>query len=155
MQISNTSTRAALAAVIAIGALSAACSKRDDQMTAGQKLDAAVAEVKSESQEAKVKAEQTQAEASAKLDEMSQEAKAKAEQAGTALGDAAVVAAINAKLAADKDLEASKIEVVAHNGSVVLKGTAPSDAAVLRAVSLAKGTDGVNAVTSELKIQKG
>jgi hyperosmotically inducible protein len=147
--------RVALAGILAIGALTAACSKHDDNTTAGQKLDAAVAEVKAETQEARAEARESQAEASAKLDQMGQEAKAKADQAGAALADAAVVAAINAKLAADKDLEATKIEVFAHNGSVVLKGTAPSDAAVLRAVSLAKGTDGVNAVSSELKIVKG
>lgn len=144
MNTQTPSMRVALATLIAIGALAAACSKRDDHMTAGEKLDAAVSQAKAESREVRRDAEQARADAAAKVD-----------QVGTALGDAAIVAAVNAKLAADKDLEASKIDVEVHNGAVVLKGTAPSDAAVLRAVSLAKGTDGVQAVTSELKIQKG
>ena len=69
------------------------------------------------------------------------------------MSDAAIGAAVNAKIAQDKDLEASKIDVEVNNGSVVLRGSAPSDAAVLRAVSLAKGTDGVTSVTSELRIE--
>lgn len=130
----NRANRAALALVVALGALGVACGNKDETASAGQRFDTAVAEAKAE-------AEQTGREAEAKLD-----------QAGMAMSDAAIGAAVNAKIAQDKDLDASKIDVEVNAGVVVLRGTAPSDAAVLRAVALAKGTDGVQSVSSEIKI---
>lgn len=134
MRKPNTYQRAGLATLVALGALFAACGKKEDSATVGQRLDEAVAEAKAESNEA------------------SRQAHAQVDAAGVAMSDAAIGAAVNAKIAQDKDLEASKIDVEVNNGSVVLRGSAPSDAAVLRAVSLAKGTDGVTSVTSELRI---
>lgn len=127
-------SRAGLAVLVCLGALSAACGKKDESASAGERFDAAVAEAKAESKE-------TGREVEAQLD-----------AAGVAMHDAAIVAAVNTKIAQDKDLEASKIDVEVNNGAVVLRGTAPTDAAVLRAVALAKGTDGVTSVTSEIKI---
>lgn len=134
MMKSKQASRVALAMLVALGALTAACGKKEDSATAGERLDAAVAEAKTDAEHAEHKAE-------AKLD-----------AASVAMKDAAIGAAVNAKIAQDKDLEASKIDVAVTNGEVVLRGTAPTDAAVLRAISLAKGTDGVTSVTSELKI---
>ena len=68
------------------------------------------------------------------------------------MSDAAITAEVNAKIAQDKELEATKIDVKVSAGVVVLQGTAPSDAAVSRAVALAQGTSGVTSVTSELKV---
>lgn len=133
--------RAALALLMALGALSVACGKKDESLSAGERVDAAVAEAKSEAQELKADARQAGEAAQNRLDETH-----------AAMSDAAITAEVNAKIAQDKELEASKIEVKVNNGAVVLQGTAPSDAAVLRAVSLAHGTSGVTSVTSELKI---
>lgn len=126
--------RAALALLMALGALSVACGKRDSSASVGERVDATVAEAQSDAREA------------------GEAAKARLDETRSAVSDAAITAEVNAKIAQDKELEATKIEVKVSNGVVVLQGTAPSDAAVSRAVALAQGTSGVTSVTSELKI---
>ena len=134
-------TRVSMALLVAAGAVMAGCSDRED-MTAGQKLDAAVASAQEEGRELQAEAR-----------EAGDAAQAQMAEAGAAMADAAIVAAVNAKLAADKDLEATAIEVAVNAGAVVLTGTAPTQAAAERAVMLAKGTDGVTSVSNELRIQ--
>ena len=126
--------RAALAMLLTLGAVSAGCGKKDSDVSAGERVDAAVADVKSEGQQ------------------LGEAAQNKLDETRVAVSDAAITAEVNAKIAQDKELEATKIEVKVNNGSVVLQGTAATDAAVLRAVALAQGTSGVTSVTSELKI---
>lgn len=126
--------RAALALLMALGALSVACGKRDSSASAGEGIDATVAEAQSDAREA------------------GEAAKARLDETRTAVSDAAITAEVNAKIAQDKELEATKIDVKVSAGAVVLQGTAPSDAAVSRAVALAQGTSGVTSVTSELKV---
>ncbi len=126
--------RAALAMLVTLGAVLAGCGKKDAELSAGERVDAAVAEAKSEGQQ------------------LGQAAQARLDETRTAVSDAAIMAEVNAKIAQDKELEASKIDVEVRSGAVVLKGTAPTDAAVSRAVALAQGTSGVTSVTSELKI---
>lgn len=126
--------RAALALLMALGALSVACGKRDASLSAGERVDATVAEAQSDAREA------------------GEAAKARLDETRSAVSDAAITAEVNAKIAQDKELEATKIDVKVSNGVVVLQGTAPSDAAVSRAVALAQGTSGVTSVTSELKV---
>ena len=133
--------RAALALLMALGALSVACGKRDASLSAGERVDATVAEAKAEGQELK-----------ADVREAGEAAKARLDETRTAVSDAAITAEVNAKIAQDKELEATKIDVKVSAGVVVLLGTAPSDAAVSRAVALAQGTSGVTSVTSELKV---
>ena len=147
----TTMARVSLAALVAAGAVLAGCSDRED-MTAGEKLDAAVASAEQESRELKAEATEASAEAQAQMAEAGDAAKAQLAEVSTAVADAAIVAAVNAKLAQDKDLEATAIEVAVSDGAVLLSGTAPSKAAVDRAVMLAKGTDGVTSVNSELRV---
>lgn len=126
--------RAALALLMALGALSVACGKRDTSASVGERVDATVAEAQSDAREA------------------GEAAKARLDETRSAVSDSAITAEVNAKIAQDKELEATKIDVRVSNGVVVLQGTAPSDAAVSRAVALAQGTSGVTSVTSELKV---
>lgn len=126
--------RAALALLMALGALSVACGKRDSSASVGERVDATVAEAQSDAREA------------------GEAAKARLDETRSAVSDAAITAEVNAKIAQDKELEATKIDVKVSAGAVVLQGTAPSDAAVSRAVALAQGTSGVTSVTSELKV---
>lgn len=126
--------RTALALLMAVGALSVACGKKDTTASTGERVDSAMAEARTEGRELK-------ADAQKRLDETR-----------TAVSDAAITAELNAKIAQDKELEATKIDVKVTQGVVVLQGTAPSDAAVSRAVALAQGTSGVTSVTSELKV---
>lgn len=134
MTRSQHTNRAALALLMALGALSVACGKKEPTTSAGERVDATVAEARSDAREA------------------GEAAQARMDETRAAVSDGAIVAEVNAKLAQDKELEATKIDVEVTNGTVVLKGTAPTDAAVMRAVSLAQGTSGVKSVTSELKV---
>lgn len=134
MSTSQQISRIGLAMLVAVGALTAACGKKEESASASERFDAAVAEAQAESKD------------------VAHEAQAQMDAAGVAMSDAAIGVAVNAKIAQDKELEASKIDVEVNNGAVVLRGSAPSDAAVMRAVSLAKGTDGVTSVNSEIKV---
>lgn len=72
------------------------------------------------------------------------------EKAGGAVDNARIVTVINAKLVADKDLSALKINVDAADGVVTLRGTVASAELVGRAIALALDTDGVSRVVSLL-----
>jgi osmotically-inducible protein OsmY len=123
------------AALVAAAAL-AGCNPSDNR-SAGQKLDQAVANAKSEAGQAKRSAEDT----GAKI-------------ASTA-GDAMITTKINAALAADDELKATKIDVDTRNGHVVLTGTAPTDSSRERATVLARAVEGVVAVDNRLTLTKG
>jgi osmotically-inducible protein OsmY len=60
---------------------------------------------------------------------------------------------VKAKYTLDKELSARTIEVSADNGLVTLRGTAPSEALIGKAVGLALDTDGVTQVKSLLTVQ--
>ncbi len=144
----------AIVSILAIGMLLAACEKKNEDMTVGQKLDAVVADVKAEGKALKADAQDARASVAQSMEETNASAQAKSKELNTAISDTAIVAAVNVRLAQDKDLEANKIEVLVDKGHLILKGTAPSEAAIERAVSLAKGTDGVVAVDSQLTVAK-
>ena len=71
---------------------------------------------------------------------------------GEVLDNARVITVINAKLVADGQLSALKIDVDATDGVVTLKGTVNSAELIGRAVTLALDTDGVTQVVSLLTI---
>ncbi|MBA4137519.1 MAG: hypothetical protein C0518_09410 [Opitutus sp.] len=74
----------------------------------------------------------------------------KARTAGEKIDDARVVAMIKGKFALDRDLSALDIKVTCEDGNVVLLGTVASESLANRAVELAKNTDGVANVQSQL-----
>ena len=76
-------------------------------------------------------------------------------RAGGEAADATITAAVNAKLAADSELSAMRINVDTDEGRVVLKGTAPTTSASERAVRLAQGVDGVKSVDNQLQVRAG
>lgn len=143
--------------VVALAALTlSACSKNDDSMTAGQKLDQTVAEVQQKSEEAKVDAKQEMAEAKVAATEAAQDAKVAGANAmdkvGNVVEDAAITASVNAELAKDPKLSALKINVDTAQGRVALKGTAPDATSRDRATQLAAGVKGVMSVDNQLTI---
>ena len=75
------------------------------------------------------------------------------EKVASVADNARIVTVINGKLVADADLSALKINVDANAGQVTLKGTAPSAAAIGKAIALALDTDGVTQVTSKLTVK--
>ncbi|RZU00923.1 BON domain-containing protein [Rivibacter subsaxonicus] len=124
---------AALAAALALGM--AACERKDDRQTVGQALDSAMNSAERKADEAGTKM-------------------AQAMDAGTVkLKDAGITTGINAMLAGDTRLSASKIDVDTTNGNVTLRGTAPDSAARQHATEVAEKVDGVRSVNNQLQIR--
>lgn len=73
--------------------------------------------------------------------------------AGQTVDDATITSKINAKIIKDPQLSYLKIDVDTFQGNVTLSGTVPSTAAQERAVELAKNTEGVKSVKTNLVIQ--
>lgn len=146
-----------LAALCAGGLALGACSRQDDDKTAGEKVDAAIAQ-------ADAKIETAQARASRELEQArdaSADAAAEvgdrfdrtAKKAANVVDDAAITTAVNAKLAQDPQLNVLKVNVDTRNGHVLLKGEAPDDQARARATQLAMQVDGVRGVENRLEIR--
>jgi hyperosmotically inducible protein len=145
-----------------------ACSKPDDNQTAGQKLDSAIAKTEQAAAEAKIKSEQSAAQAKAKTEEAfanagaalknatqnaESSAKVAASKAIEKMDDMAITAAISTALAKDPDLSAFKINVDTKDGAVTLNGSAPTEAARERAGAIAKTFNGVQSVDNKLIVK--
>ncbi len=153
----------ATAAMLALGA----CSKNDER-TAGEKLDAAVAKTEQKAEEVKSDVNQGMAtakteagmaadRAAAAVDKGTDKAAAAIDKAtaktGQALTDAGITTSVNAELAKDSTLSALKIDVDTAGGKVVLRGTAPSTDARERATRLAQAVKGVTGVDNRLEVR--
>ncbi len=153
---------AVAAAVLAL----AACTDRNADQSAGQKLDSAVAKtedaVKDGARKAAELAETARDKtvAFAKSAEVRQDAAA-AEQAVknagasavAAVDDAAITASVSSSLAKDPELSATRIDVDTKAGVVSLKGPAPNAAAKERAEQLARAVKGVSSVDNRLEVK--
>jgi hyperosmotically inducible periplasmic protein len=76
-----------------------------------------------------------------------------ADRAGEAISDAAITTAVKSKFLADTSTPGLKIDVDTKDGIVTLNGTVRSKAEVDRAMTLARETNGVKRVVSNLRIQ--
>jgi hypothetical protein len=131
----------ACAAVLAL----AACENRQTNQSAGQKVDAAINTMEK-------KADAVGAEVKQGV-EAAKDATAKAvDSAADTARDAAITTQIHADLARDPELSTLKIDVDTTQGKVVLKGTAPTDAARERAAAKALAVAGVVAVDNQLRV---
>lgn len=137
-------TATAVAALMAAAGL-AACNKPDDSRSAGQQLDSAVANAERKTDEARNNAAQA-------TSELKNDAKTAAADIKGSVNDAAITASVNAKLAADKELSALRINVDTADGRVALRGTAPSQAARERATQIAAAVEGVRSVDNQLMV---
>jgi len=92
-------------------------------------------------------------------DALSRQAKQVGERVGPAVRraatDAALSAAVKAKLVADPEVKASRIDVGTVDGVVTLSGRVETAAEKAAAVRVAKGTDGVRSVVDALQIGPG
>lgn len=77
----------------------------------------------------------------------------KAEDVGTTVEDASITSAIKMKFANDELVSAREINVDTKDGYVTLTGTVDSQAALDRALQLAKSVNAVKSVHSNLTIQ--
>ena len=139
-------TWSAMFGLFAAAAVLAGCQRAEDNKTAGQKVDAAVAQTER-------KAEELGADARKAGKDVSQAVGKATDAVANTSRDVAITAAIKGKLATDDKLSALSINVDTADGRVVLRGTAPDTAARTHATQLAKAVDGVTDVSNELSIQ--
>lgn len=92
------------------------------------------------------------ARAGAAADEAGRTAGQAADQVGDAAGDAALTGKVKTKFLADTSVAGLKIDVDTKDGVVTLSGTVKSAAERDRAVSIARGTDGVKDVVNKLSV---
>ena len=144
-----------VAALVAVSAFATACDNNSSGRTAGQQLDSALARTEQAGAETVAKTRELAADARAKFE--SSEMKDRLKDAGTSIsanvGDAAITAKIAAGLARDPELSALGIDVQTRGGDVVIRGTAPTVAARVRAEQIAKSVDGVNRVENLLTLK--
>ena len=74
-------------------------------------------------------------------------------KAGDAVADAAITGKVKTALLADTDVKGLKIDVDTKDNVVTLNGTADTQAHADKAVTIAKGIDGVKSVSSNLTIK--
>ena len=97
-------------------------------------------------------------EGAAEVKQEGREAAAKAgdaaDKAGAVITDAAITSAVKTKFLADSTVKGLRIDVDTSNGMVTLNGNVSSRAEADRAMTIARGTDGVKSVHDNLKIAR-
>ena len=145
--------------LMGVAALGLAGCEKNDERSAGEKLDSAIARTERAAEEAKVKTEQMAKDARAKAESsdagarISEAAKDTGSAIAKAADDATITAAVNAGLAKDPDLSAIKIDVDTNAGKVTLRGPAPTAVAKERAEQIAKDVKGVSSVDNQLEVK--
>lgn len=134
-----------VAAVSAMVLLSAGCDRKEDT-TAGEKVDNAIANTEQETRSAANNVENAATNAANTVEN-------KAENVGQTIDDAAITTALKGKYVLDDELKAHDINVDTVNGVVTLTGAAPSQPAIERATTIAKGVDGVKDVQNQLTVK--
>jgi len=74
-------------------------------------------------------------------------------KAGDKLDDAAITGKVKTALIADPDVKALKIDVDTKDNVVTLNGTANTQASADKAVTIAKGVEGVKSVENRLTVK--
>jgi osmotically-inducible protein OsmY len=70
------------------------------------------------------------------------------------VGDEALTAHVRSQLSSDTQLKGAPLDVSAKSGVVLLQGTVTTNAAKQRALTLARGTEGVTQVVDRIRIRK-
>lgn len=120
---------------IAVAAALTACAKRDEDTTAGQRVDGTSADARPSGQDV-------------------QRGAAPAAETTSVTGDMAITAKVNAALVADDQLKAMQINVDTREGQVTLTGQAPDAQSRERATTLVTAVDGVKNVDNQLVVGK-
>jgi hyperosmotically inducible protein len=141
---------ASLAALLALGGCN-----RNDERTAGQQLDSAIAKTGEAADKAKEDAKVAAAKSEDAMKDAADATKTAGASAVSKLDDAGITAKVNAGLAADKDLSAIKINVDTADGVVTLSGPVPSATAKERATDIAKNVKDVKSVNNQLSVTAG
>ncbi|KQV85999.1 BON domain-containing protein [Pelomonas sp. Root1237] len=137
----HTTARLPLLATLALAAALGACSRQpDDELSAGQRADNAVADAKREGSEVLADARMSAREA--------------ADATARVSSDMNITAKVNAALAVDDQLKATQINVDTRDGQVTLSGQAPDPRSRERATTLAAAIDGVKQVNNQLVVTR-
>lgn len=148
-----------LATAAALALTLAACGQPDQDATVGQKLDTAIAATEKKADELGERAEAAADRAQVNAEAATREARTSADEATARMGDfiddAAITAAVLARLAGDPDLSAIKIDVGTRDGKVTLSGPAPTEAARARAAELTISVKGVIGIDNRLVVTAG
>ncbi len=123
----------------------AACNRTPDERSVGQKSDPAIGKLEEKTDRAPTGVNNT----NTTRDTVGQTVDAVTNK----VKDATITTTINAELARDPALSATKIDVDTSAGRVSLKGTAPDAPARERASQLAQRVDGVVSVDNQLQIR--
>jgi len=127
---------AALTLVSSLALFATACDRAaEENRTAGEAIDQATADARNQA------------------NQMGDTLGKKADQAGQAIDDATITAAIKGKYLVDDTLKGLQISVETDQGVVVLTGSVQSDAAKELATQIAQGVEGVVRVDNQLAIQ--
>lgn len=159
----NRTTLTRAAGLLVAAAALAACEQRDPpqpkvavddsvEARAERKIDELKADARRGYAEARDAAREVGREARAGGVQASADVKQLAEAAGDKVADAAITASVNAKLAKDDRLSATRIDVDTSAGNVALRGAAPDAAARDRATRLAADVKGVRHVDNQLVV---
>lgn len=143
--LSTPARRISLLSALALAAAMTACSKQEDDRTAGQRLDGAVAD-------AQRAADNTRQEAREAVNNAEARTERAANDASQATSDMGITAKVNAALVADDQLKATQINVDTREGMVTLTGKAPDSKSRERATTLASAVDGVKHVNNQLVV---
>lgn len=124
----------------------------DAKDSVAQGADKAVAATSNAYDATKEKASELSADAKKNMNDPNSSLNKTVDKVEGKLDDAAINVSVNAKLAADNELSAIKVNVDVKDGRVLLKGTAPNSAAKSRATDLAKQANGVVSVDNQLTV---
>jgi hypothetical protein len=150
---------AALCAATILGA----CTKQEDA-TAGQQVDAAIAKVEKQAKDLKVDLKRGADEARKLVSDAASDTRQVADKIGSHSDDQAddkrhadtpdaqIVGKVKAGLARDGQFDAARITVESTQGRVALRGTAPDAEAVTRARHIALSVKGVSSVDNHLSV---
>lgn len=131
----NVSSIAAIALASSLALLATGCDRKPADQTAGEKMDEAAADSRGA------------------VSGMGDTMERKADQAGQAIDDASITAAIKGKYLVDDTLKGLDISVDTEQGVVTLTGPVQSDTAKELATQIAQGVEGVVRVDNQLTVQ--
>jgi osmotically-inducible protein OsmY len=131
----NVSSIAAIALASSLALLATGCDREPADQTAGEKMDNAATDSRNA------------------VRDMGDTMERKADQAGQAIDDASITAAIKGKYLVDDTLKGLDISVDTEQGVVSLTGPVQSDTAKELATQIAQGVEGVVRVDNQLTVQ--
>lgn len=148
------STGLAVLASLGLLAALAGCDRGDDR-TVGQRIDSAIEQSAQVGREVREGGREAAADTRTAVMGAASAAREGGSAAAQKIDDAGITTKVKTGLSADKDLNASRIDVDTQAGVVTLRGSAPTDAARQRASEIARNVKDVKDVKNLMTVQAG